>query len=84
MTTKTFTALDVLADRSNTATNAAHRIRDKATTLAEAKAHNHKSYQEGSAIAYTEAHKIMTAELRRLCNRFQNGYLSIDDFGIVL
>lgn len=82
--TKTFTVLDQLHDRNKTASAAANRLRDKAKTRAERDHHDHKSYQEGAAIAYIDAGRIVEAELRRLCNRFQNGMLSIDDFGIVL
>lgn len=76
--------LDHLANRGNTATATAERLRARAETRQERDSHDHKSYQEGAAIAYIDAGKIVEAELRRLCNRFQNGCLSIDDFGIVL
>ena len=43
-----------------------------------------KSYREGEAAAYLRAERLVKEELKRLCNKFQNGYLSIDDFGITL
>lgn len=78
------TALELLADRSVTAGNAERACRDRAETRAERDVHHHASYLNGQDIAYIDARKIMEAELRRLCNKFQNGNLSIDDFGIVL
>jgi hypothetical protein len=74
-------ALETLSNRSADAGNAARERRATAETpTAKALA----AYREGEAIAYSDAHRIMTAELRRLCNRFQNGCLSVADFGIVL
>ena len=43
-----------------------------------------KAYYNGEAIAYIDATKLVKEELRRLCNKFQNGNLSVDDFGVVL
>ena len=82
--TKTFTALDQLADRAVTAGKAESAIRAKAKTRDEFCFHHHASYKNGEAVAYIEARKIVEAELRRLCNRFQNGCLDISDFGINL
>ena len=77
------TALELLADRSHTATKSASKSR-ASQTIQQQSAVCMRSYSEGEAIAYTDARKIMEAELRRLCNRFQNGCLSVSDFGIVL
>lgn len=77
-------ALEILANRSNDATNSAHAYRSEAQTWQDANKVDMKSYREGQAIGYLDARKIMEEELRRLCNRFQNGCLRIEDFGIVL
>lgn len=78
------TALEVLKDRGVVATNAMNRRRDAIEGRTERNAVDMKSYRNGEAIAYIDSAKIMEAELRRLCNKFQNGNLSVDDFGVVL
>ena len=77
------TALDLLSARSAEASQSANRRRAELTPQ-DARKVCMKSYREGEAIAYSDARKIMDAELRRLCNRMQNGCLTIADFGIVL
>jgi hypothetical protein len=78
---KELTALELLATRSTEALCMAHQIKDETITK---QPFNMASYREGQAIAFSDAHKIMEKELRRLCNLFQNGALSIDSFNIVL
>jgi hypothetical protein len=43
-----------------------------------------QSYHEGKSIAYMDARMIVDAELKKLCNKFQNGNLTISDFDVVL
>ena len=81
---KPMTALEVLAERSNHANNLYHKRRAEAATSAEANHIDMKSHRSGEAVAYNDAYHIMKAELHRLCNRFQNGQLTVDDFGVVL
>ena len=78
------TALEVLGTRSVEALNACNAARDRASTWQERDRVCMKSYRNGEAIAYIDARRIMDAELRRLCNKFQNGALSVSDFGLVL
>lgn len=78
------TALEMLDDHSVTANKAATVRRDRAETRKERDHVDMKSYRMGEAAAYLAARNLMEAELRRLCNRFQNGALSVGDFGIVL
>jgi hypothetical protein len=75
METKELTALEMLVDRMQSASNAA--AAGKATEKGIA-------YQRGKAAAFNEAHTLMKDELRRLCNLFQNGALSVADFGVIL
>lgn len=82
MTNKTFTALDQIADRMDTASKAAADRRDAAATREKASHVDGKSYRMGEASAYNEAHKIMAQELRRLRNLMQNGALTTADFGV--
>lgn len=82
--TISLTALELLGDRCVTANNAAAVHRDRAETRQERDHVDMKSYRMGEAVAYNEARAIMDKELRRLCNRFQNGCLSVSDFGVVL
>lgn len=83
--TKTCTTLELIADRAFVATNAAN-ARRAAKTYAERTAHptDMQAYREGESAAYNDAHKLVSAELKRLCNLFQNGALQISDFGIHL
>lgn len=81
---KPLTALQVLDDRSVSATRNADRYRDDAKTRQERDAIDMKSYRSGEAYAYMDARKVMEAELRRLCNKFQNGSLTVADFGVIL
>lgn len=75
------TALELLADRSSVSSKAADKRRSTQTP-AEARNVCMRSYREGEAIAYTDAHKILKAELQRLRNLFQNGSLGLDDFEV--
>lgn len=81
---KKLTALEVVGDRGFVASNSAQRRKDACEDWKEASKVDMKSYALGEAAAYNDARKIMEAELRRLCNLFQNGALSIDAFGITL
>lgn len=78
------TALEVLEDRSMVAIKAQNAARDRAETRLERDRTCMKSYRNGEAVAYIDARRIMEAELRRLCNKFQNGALCVSDFGLVL
>jgi hypothetical protein len=80
----TLTALQVLDDRAVVATRSCDAARDMKKQRGERVEVDTMSYRNGQAIAFLDAKKIMEAELRRLCNRFQNGMLSVDDFGINL
>lgn len=77
------TALEILADRCAIASKSANDRR-ASQTMQEQRAVCMRSYREGEAAAYNDARKLMETELRRLCNRMQNGCLTISDFGIVL
>ena len=81
---KTLTALELLDDHAVTSNRASDKRRDAKKIAGEPTLTCMMSYRNGEAIAYLDAKKIMEAELRRLCNRFQNGQLSVDDFGVVL
>lgn len=72
---KELTALEMLAYRSAAASRQAAEGRWSERAI---------NYEQGKAFAYNEAHKLMTEELRRLCNLFQNGALSVSDFNVVL
>jgi hypothetical protein len=78
------TALELIADRSIVASNVASARRDRCETRRERDMVDQKSYNMGEAAAYNDARTIMEKELRRLCNKFQNGSLTVADFGIVL
>lgn len=67
------TALEVLADRSNLASDNA-RIHEKNTFM--------RGYREGQASAYNSASITMQCELERLRNLFQNGMLNYDSFDL--
>lgn len=75
-------AANRLHNSASDACSAAERRRN--AFKEEATAHRAQSlgYEEGKAIAYSNAAEIMHAELRRLMNRFQNGALTLSDFGI--
>lgn len=78
------TLLEGINNRQRDASRQCEAERNKAQTRQERDAVCMKSYRNGEAIAYIDAGKMVEAELRRLCNRFQNGCLTIDDFGIIL
>jgi hypothetical protein len=80
--TTTCTALDVLADRCTIANNAAHEKRAACEDWKAARHIDMKSYRQGEAVAYNDAHHIMKRELERLRNLWQNGGLSYDAFGL--
>jgi hypothetical protein len=72
-------ALQALENRSADASRSAQERRDrpeKRTPIDMA------SYREGEAIAFSDAHKIVTTELRRLRAAYQGGYLTLSDFGV--
>jgi hypothetical protein len=80
--TKPLTALEVLADRSLVANRSMYKHQDEAKTWKEANHVDMKSYRNGEAIAYNDAHHIMQRELERLRNLWQNGALTYADFGL--
>ena len=41
-----------------------------------------ESYYTGEAVGYTDSHAFMKRELQRLKNLFQNGALTVEDFGV--
>lgn len=64
---------------------ALEQIADHATTSWKARENHNKdtpmrSYREGETAAYNVSHYIMTAELNRLRNLFQNNMLTMNDF----
>lgn len=80
--TKKLTALETMAEYERIAGDHAERARNRfkeSKTLHNAES---KGYREGVASGYNNARAIMQAELRRLMNRFQNGSLCMDDFGV--
>ena len=77
-------ALDRLAQREAVATDSAYRRRQRYKEKGVRPEVNMLCYHEGEAAALREAHALMEAELRRLCNRFQNGQLTVADFGVTL
>jgi hypothetical protein len=68
------TALGRLAEKSSLAYDAACRNRDAGNRF-------QVTRNEGRIEAYTEAHRIMQNELKRLRNLLQNGCLKQSDFG---
>lgn len=78
------TALQLLDDRAHVATVSCERARADRKEAGKPERNDWESYRNGQACAYIDARRIMDEELRRLCNRFQNGCLSVDDFGVVL
>jgi hypothetical protein len=82
--TKTLTALELISDRALTRHRAATNYRDRIEDRRERDRIDGKSYNMGAEAGLCEARAIMEKELRRLCNLFQNGALSIDAFGIEL
>ena len=81
---KPLTALQMLDDLAVTATRSCDRARTAKKVRGERAEVDTMSYRNGQAIAFIDAKRLMEKELRRLCNRFQNGILSVDDFGITL
>lgn len=81
---KTLTALEVLDDRAVTAAKLCDKRRNDKKELGVSTDIDMMSYRNGQAIAFIDAKGIMERELRRLCNRFQNGQLTVEDFGVVL
>jgi hypothetical protein len=81
---KPLTALQVLDERANTSSRLSGERRSAEKCAGDPVLTCMMSYRNGEAIAYICASRVMEAELRRLCNRFQNGILSVDDFGVVL
>ncbi|MEI9428685.1 hypothetical protein [Mesorhizobium sp. Cs1299R1N3] len=82
MTANRLTTLELIADRCKVAGDAAYKRRAEAKTYQEANHVDMKSYRQGEAAAYNDAHKAVKAELERLRNRWQNGALSYEDFGL--
>jgi hypothetical protein len=78
----TCTSLELLADRSSIAVKAANKHRDACKTWQEASRSDMKSYREGEAAAYNDAHDLMHRELTRLRNLWQNGSLTYSSFGL--
>lgn len=78
------TALEVLDDRAVTASKLYDQRRATKKELGVSTDVDMMSYRNGQAIAFIDAKGIMERELRRLCNRFQNGQLTVADFGVVL
>ena len=78
------TALELLADKGNCATTICDRARAARKEAGKRENYDGESYWNGQAIAFIDAEKLMKAELRRLCNLFQNGSLTVADFGVVL
>ena len=76
------TTLDLIADLTSISTRAASEHRDVCASRFEASHTDMKSYREGQAAAYNDAHKLMQRELERLRNLWQNGSLRADDFGL--
>lgn len=82
MTTKTLTALEMIADMSKCSQRAADRYRDKAESIAERDHVDMKSYHMGEIIGHMDAAKIMKRELERLRNEWQNGGLTYGSFNL--
>ena len=74
-------ALETIADYNKVATDCAERSRNIAKEHGNAQTAM-GMHHEGKSVAYNNAHTIMKAELRRLMNKFQNGSLNMDDFGV--
>jgi hypothetical protein len=76
-------AANRLMNESTLAANSAERKRN---ALKEDRTNTRRAqslgYAEGQAVAYSHADELMRRELRRLMNKFQNGSLTMDDFGI--
>jgi hypothetical protein len=70
-------ALEVLYSRSSDCSKDAQRRRAEKRTPVDM-----ASYREGETIGYSDAAKIMKAELKRLQLAFQNGHLTVSDFGV--
>ena len=76
------TLIEQIADRETTAYSAAKRRRDEAPTRQERDKVCMKSYYQGQAVALNDANTLVREELRRLMNKFQNGALTLSDFGV--
>jgi len=76
------TLIEQIADREITSYNAAKRRRDEAPTREARDKVCMKSYYEGQAVAFNDANNLAREELRRLMNKFQNGALTLADFGV--
>ena len=79
--TKELTAMQYLGVLSSEASELANKARDSRPPLGR-NTIDMASYRDGEAIAYNRAHRLMTEELRRLRNLWQNNALSFDDFGV--
>jgi hypothetical protein len=79
-TARRLTVLELITDRSSVATRAANKHRDECEDWKEAGRVCMKSYRQGEAIAYKDAHDVMKRELERLRNLWQNGSITYSDF----
>ena len=78
------TALGEIAQNGFLAGKAAAAARDRFEDTGSTHHAKSAGYYEGEAAASHEAYTIMKREIERLRNRFQNGYLTMDDFGTEL
>jgi hypothetical protein len=60
------------------------RMKEAQTAASNATSETSRFYQRGKAAAYHDAHDMLRSELKRLCNRFQNGILTTADFDGVI
>lgn len=73
-------AIEIIANRNSDACNLIIADRAKCQSPQERNRFHKRSYEEGRAVAYNEAHKIIRNELEALKLKFQNGCLSMSDF----
>lgn len=75
-----FTALNKITEQNKLAILTAERNRNKFKETGVKFDRDAMIYADGEAAAFNVAYKIMKQELEQLRLKFQNGYLSIDDF----
>lgn len=79
---KPLTALRQIADKASNSADRAYDARGRMKEEPTLHRAESKGMHEAKAATYSECHCIMQAELRRLMNRFQNGSLTMADFGV--